>query len=100
MKTSGIPHARTKSANFYNRPLKTNGSNGELTEQQKACSVPTISILMKTKHPVQIMVFCVVISNGVIMLPGARGILGGARGVIIIVVGHGHGDMSSNPGRD
>ena len=26
--------------------------------------------------------------------------LGGARGVMIIVVGHGHGDTSSNPGRD
>ena len=26
--------------------------------------------------------------------------LGGARGVMIIVVGIGHGDTSSNPGRD
>ena len=26
--------------------------------------------------------------------------LGGARGVMVIVVGHGHGDTSSNPGRD
>ena len=25
---------------------------------------------------------------------------GGARGVVVIVVGNGHGDMSSNPGRD
>ena len=25
---------------------------------------------------------------------------GGARGVIAIVVGNGHGDMSSNPGQD
>ena len=25
---------------------------------------------------------------------------GGARGVMVIVVGNGHGDMSSNPGRD
>ena len=25
---------------------------------------------------------------------------GGARGVMIIVVGNGHGDTSSNPGRD
>ena len=25
---------------------------------------------------------------------------GGARGVMVIVVGHGHGDTSSNPGRD
>ena len=25
---------------------------------------------------------------------------GGARGVVVIVVGHGHGDTSSNPGRD
>ena len=25
---------------------------------------------------------------------------GGARGVIVIVAGNGHGDMSSNPGRD
>ena len=24
---------------------------------------------------------------------------GGARGVVVIVVGNGHGDMSSNPGR-
>ena len=27
-------------------------------------------------------------------------ILGGARGVIVTVVGNGHGDSSSNPGRD
>ena len=26
--------------------------------------------------------------------------LGGARGVVVIVVGNGHGDTSSNPGRD
>ena len=25
---------------------------------------------------------------------------GGARGVMVIVVGNGHGDMSSNPGHD
>ena len=25
---------------------------------------------------------------------------GGARGVVVIVVGNGHGDTSSNPGRD
>ena len=25
---------------------------------------------------------------------------GGARGVMLIVVGNGHGDTSSNPGRD
>ena len=27
-------------------------------------------------------------------------LLGGARGVMVIVVGNGHGDTSSNPGRD
>ena len=27
-------------------------------------------------------------------------ILGGARGVMVIVVGNGHDNMSSNPGRD
>ena len=27
-------------------------------------------------------------------------VYGGARGVVIIVVGNGHGDTSSNPGRD
>ena len=27
-------------------------------------------------------------------------LIGGARGVMVIVVGNGHGDMSSNPGRD
>ena len=33
---------------------------------------------------------------------GARGVvvIEGARGVIVIVVGNGHGDTSSNPGRD
>ena len=25
---------------------------------------------------------------------------GGARGVVVIVIGNGHGDTSSNPGRD
>ncbi len=27
-------------------------------------------------------------------------IIGGARGIMVIVVGNGHGDTSSNPGRD
>ena len=27
-------------------------------------------------------------------------VYGGARGVMVIVVGNGHGDTSSNPGRD
>ena len=27
-------------------------------------------------------------------------ILGGARGVMVIVIGNGHGDTSSNPGRE
>ena len=34
------------------------------------------------------------------ILGGARGVSGGARGVMVIVVGIGHGDTSSNPGRD
>ena len=29
-----------------------------------------------------------------------QSILGGAHGVMVIVAGIGHGDMSSNPGRD
>ena len=29
-----------------------------------------------------------------------RNILGGRRGVMVIVVGNGHGDTNSNPGRD
>ena len=29
-----------------------------------------------------------------------RRVNGGARGVVVIVVGNGHGDTSSNPGRD
>ena len=29
-----------------------------------------------------------------------RGVLGGACGVMVIVIGNGHGDTSSNPGRD
>ena len=35
--------------------------------------------------------------------PRAEGLgnnCGSARGVMVIVVGNGHGDMSSNPGRD
>ena len=27
-------------------------------------------------------------------------VMGGARGVLVIVAGYGHGDTSSNPGRD
>ena len=30
----------------------------------------------------------------------SKQVTGGARGVIVIVVGNGHGDTSSNPGRD
>ena len=33
-------------------------------------------------------------------IPDICDIHGGARGVMVIVVGNGHGDMSSNPGRD
>ena len=29
-----------------------------------------------------------------------QNIFGGARGVVVIVVGNGHGDTSLNPGRD
>ena len=29
-----------------------------------------------------------------------KGYLGGARGVMVIIVGTGHGDTSSNPGRE
>ena len=36
----------------------------------------------------------------IITCGGARGVCGGARGVMVIVVGNGHGDTSSNPGRD
>ena len=35
-----------------------------------------------------------------LMQRGARGVVGGARGVVVIVVGNGHGDTVSNPGRD
>ena len=31
---------------------------------------------------------------------GYTNYLGGAHGVMVIVVGNGHGDTSSNPGRD
>ena len=34
------------------------------------------------------------------MIWGARGVFGGARGVMVIVVGNGHGHTSSNTGRD
>ena len=34
------------------------------------------------------------------VLGGACGVLGGARGVVVIAVGNEHGDTSSNPGRD
>ena len=33
-------------------------------------------------------------------LPPDRTWLGGARGVMVIVLGNGHSDTSSNPGRD
>ena len=42
-----------------------------------------------------------VITLFLVNIGGARGvILGGARGVMVTVVGNGHGDTSSNPGRD
>ena len=37
---------------------------------------------------------------GILKLLPLTEFLGGARGVVVIVVGNGHGDMSSNPGRD
>ena len=33
-------------------------------------------------------------------LPNYLPIVGGARGVMVIVIGNGHSDMSSNPGQD
>ena len=33
-------------------------------------------------------------------LPSYMCLIGGARGVMVIVVGNGNGDTSSNPGRD
>ena len=35
-----------------------------------------------------------------VRIKGFIKIKGGARGVMVIIVGHGHGDTSSNPGRD
>ena len=35
-----------------------------------------------------------------IHFPRVLVLCGGARGVMVIVVGNGHGDTSSNPGRD
>ena len=35
-----------------------------------------------------------------LMHGGGRGVDEGARGVIVIVAGYGHGDTSSNPGPD
>ena len=32
--------------------------------------------------------------------PGIMQKIGGARGIMVIIVGNGHGDTSSNPGRD
>ena len=37
---------------------------------------------------------------GCIVFSGKHTKIGGARGVVVIVVGNGHGDTSSNPGRD
>ena len=34
------------------------------------------------------------------MMSQSQSIWGGARGVMVIVVGNGHGDTSSNPGHD
>ena len=35
-----------------------------------------------------------------VMVESVRVPFGGARGVMVILVGNGHGDVSSNPGRD
>ena len=32
--------------------------------------------------------------------PNAHGVIGGAHGVMVIVIGNGHSNTSSNPGRD
>ena len=42
------------------------------------------------------LLFVLLFFNGIETFLG----LGGARGVMVIVVGNEHGDMSSNPGRD
>ena len=34
------------------------------------------------------------------LIKSARGVMGGARGVMVIIVENGHSDMSSNPGQD
>ena len=41
-------------------------------------------------------------ARGVMVIGGARGVMviGGERGEMVIIVGNGHGDTSSNPGRD
>ena len=43
---------------------------------------------------------CVCVCVFLNLLLYARKKIGGARGVMVIVVGNGHGDSSSNPGRD
>ena len=44
--------------------------------------------------------YCVLVESLIICLTIYVGTDGGARGVIVIVVGNEHGDTSSNPGRD
>ena len=39
-------------------------------------------------------------NEGVLHIPQSPSITGGVRGVMVIVVENGHGDTSSNPGRD
>ena len=45
-------------------------------------------------------VYVIMISNRLLLFPILVDMFGGARGVMVIVVGNGHGDTSSNPGRD
>ena len=43
---------------------------------------------------------CYLLPSSTTFIPNNSKYCGGARGVMVIVVGNGHGDTSSNPGRD
>ena len=62
------------------------------TKLRAKCRVPWESLVVRKKQDN--------IKKVSLLSKGARGVMGGARGVMVIVVGIGHGDTSSKPGRD
>ena len=70
------------------------------TSSQTQIGVPSMGQIKLFNHLVRIIIRCSYFSVNDILSASSCRATRGARGVMVIVVGNGHGDSCSNPGRE